>query len=67
MSEIVSTEDTLHGKPRIKGTRIPVRTVYALYDEEELEPDEIAGRYPGIDEEDVKVAIRYREDKKEES
>jgi uncharacterized protein (DUF433 family) len=65
MSEIVKTADTLHGKPRVKGTRIPVRTLYGLYNDG-IEPEEIASRYPSINTEDVKEAVRYkqkREDK----
>lgn len=60
MSKIVKTEDTLHGKPRIEGTRIPVRTIYGLY-EDGVEPEEIASRYPTIDTEGVEEAIRYKQ------
>lgn len=64
MSDIVETEDTLHGKPRVEGTRIPVRTIYGLY-EDGNEPKEIASRYPTIDEEDVEEAIRYKQKQEE--
>jgi len=65
MSEIVSTQDTLHGKPRVEGTRIPVRTLYGLY-KDGIEPEEIASRYPAIDTEDVEEAIRYKQKKETE-
>lgn len=64
MSKIVKTDDTLHGKPRVEGTRIPVRTLYGLY-KDGLTPEEIAGRYPTIDKEDVEEAIRYKEKQEE--
>jgi uncharacterized protein (DUF433 family) len=60
MSKIVKTDDTLHGKPRVEGTRIPVRTLYGLY-KDGVGVEEIASRYPSIDTEDVEEAIRYKQ------
>lgn len=63
MPQIVATDDTLHGKPRIEGTRVLVRTVYALY-QDGLSVEEIAERYPSVTEEGVRKAIEYAGEEK---
>lgn len=65
MTEIVKTEDTLHGKPRIKGTRVGVKTVYELYTLKDLSKKEISMQYEPITQEDVEAAIDYMENKGE--
>lgn len=59
MSKIVKTEDTLHGKPRVEGTRIGARTLYDLYTLRDLTFEEIAEQYPTITAEDVETAVDY--------
>jgi len=59
MSEIVKTEDTLHGKPRVEGTRIGAKTLYELYKLRDMSFDEIAEQYPSITAEDVETAVEY--------
>jgi len=59
MSKIVKTEDTLHGKPRVEGTRIGVRTLYELHTLRDMSFEEIAEQYPSITVEDVKTAVEY--------
>jgi uncharacterized protein (DUF433 family) len=59
MSKIVKTEDTLHGKPRVKGTRIAAETLYDLYTLRHLTFGEIAEQYPTITAEDVETAVDY--------
>ena len=59
MSKIVKTEDTLHGKPRVEGTRIGAKTLYDLYTLRDMEFDEIAEQYPSITSEDVETAVKY--------
>jgi len=56
MSKIVKTGDTGHGKARVEGTRIPVRTLYGLY-KDGLDPEEIAGGYPTITHEAVTARL----------
>lgn len=65
MSKIVATDDTLHGKPRVKGTRIPVRSIYGHY-KDGLSSEEIADRYSSLSVEDVEEAINYRKQEDDE-
>lgn len=64
MSRIVETEDTLHGKPRVEGTRVGARTLYELHELDGMEAEEIADQYPTIETEDVKTAVEYMKEKK---
>ena len=59
MSEVVSSEDKLHGKPRVKGTRVGTRTLYELYALKEMTMEEIADQYPGITVRCVEAAVEY--------
>jgi uncharacterized protein (DUF433 family) len=59
MYKIVKTEDTLHGKPRVEGTRIGAKTLYDLYTFMDLTFEEIAEQYPTITAEDVETAVDY--------
>lgn len=59
MSEIVSTQDTLHGKPRVEGTRVGAETLYELYTLREMTLEEIAEQYPSVSIEDVETAVEY--------
>lgn len=65
MSEIVSTEDTLHGKPRVKGTRVGAETLHELYTLKEMGLEEIADQYPSITVEDVETAVEYMKNEKD--
>ena len=55
---ITSDPDTLHGKPRIKGTRIPVYLVVNLIAAGESIPH-ILEDYPSLTKEDISAALRY--------
>ncbi len=65
MSEIVSTKDTLHGKPRVKGTRVGAETLYELYTLKEMTVEEIAEQYPDVSVEDVEAAVEYMKNEKD--
>lgn len=55
---ISSDSDILHGKPCIKGTRIPVYLIVSLV-AEGVTVDEIISDYPSITPEDIKAAVKY--------
>ena len=55
---ISSDPDILHGKPCIKGTRIPVYLIVSLV-AEGATADEIISDYPSLTPEDIKAAIKY--------
>lgn len=55
---ISSEPDILHGKPCIKGTRIPVYLIVSLV-AEGVSVDEIIKDYPSITPEDIKAAVKY--------
>ena len=59
MSSIVNTEDTLHGKPRVKGTRIGAKTLYDLYTLRDMTFEEISEQYESITVKDVENAVEY--------
>jgi uncharacterized protein (DUF433 family) len=52
---ISSDPDILHGKPCIKGTRIPVYLIVSLV----AEGENIIKDYPSLTPEDIKAALRY--------
>ncbi len=62
---IVSTKDTLNGKPRIEGTRISVLNIYIWYFESDLSVQEICEHYC-VEKEGVEAAIDYIGNNKEE-
>lgn len=66
MSDIVSTKDTLHGKPRIKGSRVNAETLYELHKIREMTLEEIAEQYPSISVEDVEAAVEYMKNEKDD-
>ena len=55
---ISSDPDILHGKPCIKGTRIPVYLIVSLVAEGES-VENIIEDYPSLTAEDIKAALRY--------
>ena len=55
---ISSDPDILHGKPCIKGTRIPVYLIVSLVAEGET-AENIIKDYPSLTPEDIKAALRY--------
>jgi uncharacterized protein (DUF433 family) len=61
MVNIVKTEDTLHGKPRVEGTRIGAKTLYDLYTLRDMTFEEIAEQYESITVNDVETAVKYVE------
>lgn len=65
MAEIVSTSDTLGGKPRIGGTRVSVEAVWELHVYRGMEPGEIADELPTITEEEAEVALKYAREQDE--
>ena len=58
LGRISSDPDILHGKPCIKGTRIPVYLIVSLVAEGESVED-IIKDYPSLTPEDIKAALRY--------
>ncbi len=55
---ISSDPDILHGKPCIKGTRIPVYLIVSLV-AEGVSTQEIIKDYPSLTHEDIKAAVKY--------
>jgi len=55
---ISSDPDICHGKPCIKGTRIPVYLNVSLVSEG-MSVEEIINDYPSLTAEDIKAAIQY--------
>jgi uncharacterized protein (DUF433 family) len=55
---ISSDPDILHGKPCIKGTRIPVYLIVSLV-AEGISAQEIIRDYPSLIPEDIKSAVKY--------
>jgi len=55
---ISSDPEILHGKPCIKGTRIPVYLIVSLI-AEGATVDEIIKDYPSLTPEDIRAAIKY--------
>ncbi len=55
---ISSDPDILHGKPCIKGTRIPVYLIVSLV-AEGVPTDEIIKDYPSLTPEDITASVKY--------
>ncbi len=55
---ISSDPDICHGKPCIKGTRIPVYLIASLVAEGES-AESIVKDYPSITDDDIKAAVQY--------
>jgi uncharacterized protein (DUF433 family) len=55
---IVSTTDILRGKPRIKGTRIPVSLILG-YLPAGLTPEEITAELPDLGKEQISACLDY--------
>jgi uncharacterized protein (DUF433 family) len=58
LQRISSDPDICHGKPVIKGTRIPVYLIVSLVAEGES-IDSIIKDYPSLTPEDIQAALRY--------
>ncbi|HHT9111856.1 MAG: DUF433 domain-containing protein [Planctomycetes bacterium] len=58
LQRISSDPDICHGKPCIKGTRIPVYLIVSLVAEGES-IESIIQDYPSLTPEDIKAAIHY--------
>ncbi|HZK76012.1 MAG TPA: DUF433 domain-containing protein [Candidatus Kapabacteria bacterium] len=58
LTRITSDPDTLHGKPRIKGTRIPVYLIVQLVAAGE-NVQTILEDYPSLTAEDIRAALQY--------
>lgn len=58
LQRISSDPDICHGKPCIKGTRIPVYLIVSLVAEGES-VESIIQDYPSLTPEDIKAAIHY--------
>jgi len=67
MTNIVSTSDTLGGKPRIEGTRVSAEQVYEMHSIREMAPEEIVEELPTVDMEGVEAAIEYMKRHREEA
>jgi len=59
ISDRISVDPKIcHGKPCIKGTRIPVYIILELL-AGDTSPDEILRQYPHLTKEDIKATINY--------
>ena len=58
---IESTPDVLHGKPRIKSTRIPVSLILG-YLAEGHSPDQIMAEFPDLNKEQIAACLDYARD-----
>jgi len=58
LQRIASDTEICHGKPCIKGTRIPVYLIVSLVADGE-NTESIIADYPSITPEDIKAAIKY--------
>ncbi|MBS3910006.1 MAG: DUF433 domain-containing protein [Actinobacteria bacterium] len=58
---IVSTADVLHGKPRIKGMRIPVSLILG-YLASGMSAGEIIEEFPDLTKEHIAVCLDYARD-----
>ena len=58
LSHISSDPEIMHGKPCIKGTRIPVWLVVSMLGDGMTE-DEILQQYPSLSLQDIKAALKY--------
>ena len=58
---ITSTPDVLRGKPRIKGTRIPVSLILG-YLAEGASGDDIRREFPDVKGEDIAACLAYARD-----
>ncbi len=58
---IVSTPDVLRGKPRLKGTRIPVSLILG-YLANGATTDDLNREFPGLTPEDVAACLGYARD-----
>ncbi len=58
LEHISSDLEICHGKPCIKGTRIPVYLIVSLVGEG-VSIEEIIKDYPSLTEEDISAAIKY--------
>lgn len=59
--QIVSTPDVLCGKPRIKGTRIPVGLILG-YVAEGMTVEQILTEFPDLSKEQVAACLEYARD-----
>ncbi len=57
-NRILSDPDICHGKPCIRGTRIPVYLLVSLVAEGE-DPETIIRDYPSVTHDDIKAAMKY--------
>jgi uncharacterized protein (DUF433 family) len=58
LGHVSSDPEICHGKPCIKGTRIPVYLIISLIGEG-VSMEEIIKDYPSLTEEDIRAAIKY--------
>lgn len=59
ISDRISVDPKIcHGKPCIKGTRIPVYVILELL-AQDTSPNEILREYPHLTKEDIRAAINY--------
>jgi uncharacterized protein (DUF433 family) len=62
---IVSTPDTCGGKPRIAGSRIPVKDVVIWNERQGMAPAEIVSKWPHLTLSDIHAALAYYHDHRE--
>lgn len=59
---ITRDEDVLGGKARVEGSRVSVEQIYEMYELQGMKPEAISQVLPSLSLEEVKEAIKYRED-----
>jgi uncharacterized protein (DUF433 family) len=58
LNHISSDPEIMHGKPCIKGTRIPVWLVVSMLGDG-MNENEILKQYPSLSADDIKAALKY--------
>jgi uncharacterized protein (DUF433 family) len=58
--------DVFHGRPCIRGTRIPVDVIFALHERDGFSPEQIAADFSWISLSDVYAALSYYHDHRAE-
>ncbi|PSP40670.1 DUF433 domain-containing protein [Halobacteriales archaeon QH_6_64_20] len=64
--EIVKTPDVLHGKPRVKGTRIGVFMLGESIREGDQTIEELLAGYPDLTRDGIEAALSYYDDHPDE-
>lgn len=64
-AHIVSTPDTCGGKPRVAGSRIQVKHLAIMHEQQKMSPEDIVSEFPHLTLADVYAALAYYHDHRE--